>query len=970
MKTRLRISLVLTVLAIVVSAEANLGNVSAALQSLTRQFREHPGDNRVSVMGIDQRLAWIRSVGQKPAFQSAYRAWLWQRSYPFDSPDWAAFARAARVRDEMENANHLDHVANWIEQGPVDLDTPARIWHGPKRALTGRINGIAVHPLSATTVMIATAGGGVWKTTDGGTSWSSKSSTWPSMQTTSIAYHPKDGNKVYAGTGDSRGFFRLFGRGVYRSTDGGETWLTNNNLDGSAVSEIAVDPDNGKILAATSGRADYVWQVGQLYLSDDGITFTAQAAPGMAVWQGVSIGPRDRQGKRSYYAIGYTLPSGGSSGQVQVWRRDGAGNWTNITPTGAKALKPIATDTDAFNSGVDIVASPVKAGVVYLVSGLDRKVLDSDTSGASWDDVTTAGAPLSDAYNWSQSGYNFFLSCSYTPGGNEDILYLGQITVAGRPMSTPDWTDLGKTYTPSAALTHNDHHALAHAPSNPNLVYIGNDGGLYRTTYVPATRKWTNVFVPLNANLNVIQFYHGASGPNSGEYLGGTQDNANPRSFGPNSPHDNLPPSTLRWNNAGSGDGSFAAINPTNPLDSYICLNGSLRRTLDGWKDLTVGNNGSYLPETATQFGLWFPDYKKDSASAFARGALDVDGKILFYSSYDNATFTTAHLFRYSGAAAEAGSRFDRVPSTIVPNDGKRRFRLGPDARFYAQSGFAFDRTGAAASDGGWISAVAIAPGDRNTVYVGTSTGRVFMTKNAHASVTAVSFSEITRNLAKRFVSDVIVHENDPNHVWVVLGGTGDTKDYVWVNADTRALSGAGNWTDIDNGLPPISHNTIARDSGNLYVGNDVGVFTSTNNGATWVNATQSLGLPNVHVNKLVMNPATGNLDAFTFGRGVWSLALGANKLVGFGLQDLLFTGNRVNVEGRIVLNRPVAADTEVLLSTDEPGVFIVPPKTTMLKGENSALFRIDVVPRGTTSAFIAAEIGGETYTVVVTSRP
>jgi hypothetical protein len=247
------------------------------------------------------------------------------------------------------------------------------------------------------------------------------------------------------------------------------------------------------------------------------------------------------------------------------------------------------------------------------------------------------------------------------------------------------------------------------------------------------------------------------------------------------------------------------------------------------------------------------------------------------------------------------------------------------------------------------------------------------MTKNARAATTAVTFTEITRNLSRRFVSDIAVDFNDPNRVWLVLGGTGDTKDYVWENTDTRALNGPGNWADIDNGLPPISHNTIALVPDRvtlLYVGNDAGVFVSGDNGATWANATAPLGLPNVQVNKLVSNFATGELTAFTFGRGAWSLPIAGNRLVGFGLQDLQFVGPRANVEGRIVLSRPVDADTDVNLSTDEPTVFQVPVKTTIKKGENAATFTINVVPNGTTSAFIGAEVGTDQWFVIVTSRP
>jgi hypothetical protein len=968
---------------VTLSAIALLGAslASPTLPVQAAEDRSARSDVRARVSGMKDFLRLVKEAGYEPEFQEAYFAWLLQRASPFDAPDWRAYDDAIAIRSKMravgqglkgsQGGNQIASGPMWIERGPRNLDTPTRLWHGPQRALSGRVNGLAVDYFNEQTFYLASAGGGVWKSTDAGSTWTPKSGTdWPYLQTTCVATDRRNPGRVYAGTGDSRGFFRLYGKGVYKSDNGGDTWSRNNNLDGSAVSEIAVDPDSSQVLVTTSGRADFTWQTGQVYLSNDGTTFNAQAAPGTMIWQGATIGAKNRDLKRDYYVAGYSLNVGATNGAVKVWKRDGVtGVWSDVTPPGLAAV----TAANRNRAGVDVSASPGNPDNVYVVSGIDQKIFRSTTRGASWDDVTGAGAPWSDAYNWSQSSYNFHVTCSYVPGGARDVVYVGQITVGASASNGDAWIDLGRTYTPNAARTHNDQHCVAFAPSNPHLVYVGNDGGVYRVTHNPVNGTWGNVVTSTNANLNVTQFYHGATGTGSTEQMmGGTQDNATPRSYGAVSPMDGQAAVVNRWNNAGSGDGFFTAINPLDPNDSYVTIGGGLRRSTDGWAGLAVDANGNLVADTATQFALRFPNYGWDVAWARAMGAMDPDGTTLYYSCYAGQPnfFSLAYLFRYTGGAAAAGSRFDNVASGVAGNDGNLRFRLGPDAALYENSGFQFDASGGG-TDNGWVSAVAVAPGDRNTVYVGTSRGRVFVTKNARASVINVVFTEITRNLPGRFVTDITVDTNDPNLVYLTLGGTGNTGDYVWKNADSRTA----NWTDIDNGLTPVSHNTLVRDTSGrlpvLWVGADTGVFQSIDDGATWQNATTPLGLPNVQVNELVLNSGTGRLTAFTFGRGAWDIETGAYPIVGFGLQDLTFRGARAGVEGRIVLSKPAAAAKTYNLWTDEPTVFTLPATVTVPAGQTSATFTVDVAAVAVgTVGLITADDGSDLFVFYVRADP
>ena len=145
------------------------------------------------------------------------------------------------------------------------------------------------------------------------------------------------------------------------------------------------------------------------------------------------------------------------------------------------------------------------------------------------------------------------IACSTRSDTKDDVIYVGLIDIVASFDSGASWESLGHTYQ-TDAYTHNDQHAIAINPANPNELLIGNDGGVYKVQVDPANQH-ASFDTTLNAGLTITQFYRVAFDPTDANILlGGAQDNATPISLG----------DLKNWKNVGGGDGGFAAINPKN----------------------------------------------------------------------------------------------------------------------------------------------------------------------------------------------------------------------------------------------------------------------------------------------------------------------------------------------------------------------------------------------------------------------
>lgn len=621
--------------------------------------------------------------------------------------------------------------ANWEFVGPRDLNTSSRPNHGAG-AVSGRKNAIAVASTNPN-VIYAGGPGGLFKSTDAGTTFNSVSDGWLLPQCSSIAIDPGDTNTVYAGTGDA--IMAPFGYGILRSRDGGKTWANvGREAFGTAVVErILVDPQNSKKVLVSAGGAK-----GGIFRSlDSGQTWERVLGHANGV-QGLAL---SADGKT------WWASTAGSRRAGNLFRSNDGLDWQKMS------LPSASTE-----GRVDLACSKVSSNTLYVLSTGDQRIYRTRDAGKTWDDISS-GFPSDkesgDNFNWSQKHYDAYIGTAKC--GQGEAILVGLITVCASFDGGDSWQDVARTYSSDAKI-HSDQHCYAAIDSMPGEVLFGNDGGIYRGVL---GHDRAAKFASLNRSLGDIAFYSVAIDPNNpGSLMGGAQDNGTPSRDG----------STGKWTTLPGGDGGWCAFDRNQPGVRYTTSQflGVYRATRE-FKNISptveeppafsapliMGGNGSILFAAGRGHLL-----ETDGSGRWTRHEQDIAG--------------TGQVKCLATAPSN--------PSVIYSGADNGQIWLTRD------EGTTFVRIDAGLPDE-YISAIAVDPADPDEVTVALGKdGQLF---HGRVSGTQSRWTEIAGNLPKVPINAVAL---DPKHGNRLFVGTdvgmfmSEDAGVTWKNACTNGL--------------------------------------------------------------------------------------------------------------------------------------------------------------------------------------
>jgi photosystem II stability/assembly factor-like uncharacterized protein len=713
--------------------------------------------------------------------------------------------------------------------------------------VSGRITAIVVHPTNPNIVYIGAAQGGVWRTLDGGANWTPIFDNAASLAVGALALAPSNPSILYVGTGEANlSADSFFGVGLYRIDNADTAPVLNGPFNptptndvigaktftGRSISQILVNPTDpatifvstgsgvGGMSADAFGASPPITALRGIFRSTNGTSGSPSFTKLTVLNQG-SIAP-DVTGNRIVTDMAFD-PTDATWNTLVCWvygavaAADG-GIWRT---TNAMAAAPTFVQT--FTSPVSIRG----AFTVNRVSGVTTMIVAtgetatgtscttgsgclrrSTDGGVTWSAKLTGGGGFCGGQCW----YDCPVAVSPT---NASIILIGGAGNSTCSRVYARSTDGGATFSGAGGADvglHADAHAIAFAPSNTSIVYEGNDGGIFKSTDGGAT--WAS----LNNGISATQFESIATHPIDPNFtIGGTQDNGT-NWYRPNA----------TWTRADYGDGGFALIDQ-NAVDNT-----------------NVTMYHTYYNQT-------------NSLLAIARvttTASAVDGGWIAYGCGGNI----------SNGIGCANTVLFYAPITLGPGNPNTVY-YGSD-RLYRSINKAATMTVVSQApivSGVPISAICIAPQSDNVRVVGLTNGQVWRTMTGSSALVNIS-----TGLPGKYVTRIAIDPTNSDVCYVTLGGFGLAAGaHVWKTTNLSAATPV--WNMAGNLLPDVPVNSIVIDptqTTHLWAGGDVGVYESTDAGATW--APYTTGMPVVSVFDMSFQAPNRILRVATHGRGMY----------------------------------------------------------------------------------------------------
>jgi photosystem II stability/assembly factor-like uncharacterized protein len=684
----------------------------------------------------------------------------------------------------------------------------------------GRVAAVAGTPRDDQLYYLGTAGGGVWRSINGGATWEPVFEKEPVAAIGAVAIDPKNERIVWAGTGEANPRNDVsYGDGLYKSTDGGTTWQRVGLAGVWSISRIAIDPrDPNHVVVGAFGdpfkdstdRGVYVtFDGGRTWKKSLYLTPSSGASD-------VAINPSDPSvvyaGMWHFRRVPWTFTSGGPDGGL-FKSTDGGRTWKKLTGNGLPS---------GYTGRIGLAIAPSRPDRVFaLIEAKGGILWRSDDGGARW--IMTSDDTLVDQRPF------YFTHIAVDPRNPNHVYAVSEMLSESK--------DGGRTFSEIAKGVHVDYHAIWIDPTNPKRIITGEDGGYALTTDLT---HWS-----FSRNLAIGQIYHvGLSNENPYQVCVAFQDNGG--FCGPENSRDSEGILDRHWIDVVGGDGVWTVPDPVDPRYVWADLEDGAVTIFDRQTEVSrfIRPYDPFPGSFLGPFDLRAVPYRFnwDSPIAFAPW----DGHVGWFGA--NAVFQSV----------DRGATW-RAISPDLTRDIKEH---------QAPSGgpLAKDVSGAEYSD--TILYIEGSPIDRGEIWVGTDDGYAQMTRDAGAHWSNVTppgtpeYARIETTAPSPLMAGTAYVVADNHRM-------GDYAPYVYVTHDYGA-----SWTKIVNGLPSNQYvRTIRPDTRNpylLYAGTETGMWISFDAGTHWQDF--RINLPAASVRDIRIQPQFDDLVIATHGRDAWIL--------------------------------------------------------------------------------------------------
>ncbi|MBK6760008.1 MAG: glycosyl hydrolase [Ignavibacteria bacterium] len=685
---------------------------------------------------------------------------------------------------------------------------------GPFRA--GRSLAVAGHPDLRSTYYFGATGGGVWKTEDGGETWRAVSdTTFTSSSVGAITIAPSDPNVVYVGMGetDIRGNISP-GDGMYRTTDGGNTWQHIGLKDAQMIADIIVHPDDADVVLVSSmGNVFTADAERGIFKSTDGgknwrkVLFRNDSTGGMTL-------KMDPNNPRIVYASlwqayrnAYSMSSGGK-GSGLFKSTDGGETWKEITanPGMPKGLL----------GKINVDVSRAQRNLVWaMIEGENGGLFKSVDGGSSWSRTSTS-ADLRQR--------PWYFNHVYADPKDANVVYVLNV---GWHKSI----DGGRTFS-GMGSNHGDHHDLWIDPTDPKRMIIGDDGGAVVSE--DGGRHWTE------DDVATAQFYHVSVDRHFPYRLYGAQQDNTTCSI-PSRIIGGWSIDKSDWYPVAGFESGYVIPHPIDPDitfgGNYSGYLGRKSMKLNQEQDISVYPNnpiGEGAKDRGERFQWTFP--------------------IVFSPNNPTVMYTTSqHVWR----STNEGMSWTKISGDLTRNDTTKQIASGgPITK---------DNTGVEVYN--TIFTFAESPVASGTLWSGSDCGLIHVSTNNGSSWTNVTPSGMQESLVS--IIEPSPFDGATAYAAVNRYKHGDDAPYIY-----KTTNNGSSWSIITKGIPKGAFVRVVREDpfrkGLLYAGTERGIYISFDAGSTW--SMFRLNLPTTPVHDLVIHPTEKDLVVCTHGRSFWIL--------------------------------------------------------------------------------------------------